>query len=392
MPTLVLGMDMVAALGDESFRTLDPSRSRFIGNQRVLPTAMQALNPDAKVDFGLLARKVVDKLGTDRVRQVDATGLATALMGDAVYANFIVVGAALQLGWLPVGLPALRRAVELNQVQVDHNRTAVDIGRLWVHDRAALERSLAPAPAAPAATLDALVAHRSALLTAYQDAAYASRYQGLVQRVRDAERRASQDVGARDDPPEGPHEGQHEGPFSRAVAHGFARLMAYKDEYEVARLYSAPAFRQQLAAQFDGPLELRLNLAPPLWSRTDPDSGRPAKREFGPWIFPLLRGLAGLRRLRGTAFDLFGRTAERRAERALVDAYERRIDALLPGLDATRLPLATRIAEVADQVRGYGPVKAQQMALADGLWAALDAEWATENAANTAAALQARAA
>ena len=360
---LVLGMDMVAALGDEAFRTLDPARSRFIGNHRVLPTAMQALNPDAKVDFGLLARKLAEKLGPDRVRHLDATGLASALMGDAVFANFIIVGAALQAGWLPVGAPALQRAIELNGVQVERNLQALNIGRLWVHDRAALERAFAPADEPRAQTLDEVIAHRGALLTDYQNAAYAERYRRLVERVRAAEQRTGGD-----------------GAFTLGVARGFAKLMAYKDEYEVARLYSDPAFKASLAAEFEGVRELRLNLAPPLLSRTDPDSGRPKKREFGPWIFSLLGVLARLRGLRGSVLDVFGRTEERRAERALVDAYERRIEALLPSLSTTQLPLATRIAEVAEQVRGFGPVKAQQMALAAASWAALDREWVAAGA------------
>ena len=365
---LVLGMDLVAALGDEAFRTLDPARSRFVGNHRVLPTAMQALNPDVKVDFGLLARKLAEKLAPDRVRLLDATGLASVLMGDAVFANFIVVGAALQAGWLPVGAPALQRAVELNGVQVERNLQALNIGRLWVHDRAALEQAFVPPQAPRAQTIDEVIAHRGALLTAYHDTAYAHRYQRLVERVRAAERRAG-DAGG---------ESGGDGAFSLAVAKGFAKLMAYKDEYEVARLYSDPAFKASLAAEFDDVRELRLNLAPPLLSAIDRDSGRPKKREFGPWIFSLLRVLARLRMLRGTAFDVFGRSDERRAERALIDAYEHRIEALLPGLGSGQLPLAARIAEVAEQIRGFGPVKAQQMKLAAAAWAALEREWEHE--------------
>ena len=289
-------------------------------------------------------------------------------MGDAVFANFIVVGAALQAGWLPVGAPALQRAVELNGVQVERNLQALNIGRLWVHDRAALEQAFVPPPAPRAQTIDEVIAHRGALLTAYQDTAYASRYQRLVERVRAAERRAVGAGGAGDD--------GGDGAFSLAVAKGFAKLMAYKDEYEVARLYSDPAFKASLAAEFDDVRELRLNLAPPLLSAIDRDSGRPKKREFGPWIFSLLRVLARLRKLRGTAFDVFGRSEERRAERALIDAYEHRIGALLPGLGSAQLPLAARIAEVAEQIRGFGPVKAQQMKLAAAAWTALDREWA----------------
>jgi indolepyruvate ferredoxin oxidoreductase len=365
---LVLGTDLIAALGDECFRTMDPRRTVLVGNHRVLPTALQALS-STSVDFGLLARKLADKLGEGRTRYLDATGLATALLGDAVYANFIVVGAALQLGWLPLGLPAVQRAIELNAVQAQRNAQAVAIGRLWVHDPAALERMLAPAPVAAAPTLEEVVAQRRELLTAWQDSAYAARYERLVQRVRAAEQRAGGD-----------------GALAMAVAQGFARLMAYKDEYEVARLYSDPSFRQKLAAEFEGTRELRLHLAPPLLARTDPATGRPRKSEYGPWVFPLLRLLARLKALRGTVLDPFGRTAERRAERALVDDYERRIDLLLPALDAARLSLAVRIAEVADTVRGFGPVKEKNMKQAAATWQALEGEWASTPAAPAAKA------
>ena len=355
---LVIGTDLVATLGDECFRTLDPARSRLVGNLRVLPTALQALS-ESRIEFGPLARQLDGKLGAGRTHYLDATGLATTLMGDAVYANFILVGAALQLGWLPVSAAALQRAIELNGVQVERNAFAVAVGRLWVHDPAMLERLLGPPDESPPPTLDEVMAQRRALLVAYQDEAYADRHARLVRRVREAEQRAAGD-----------------GALTMAVARGFARLMAYKDEYEVARLYSEPSFRQRLEQEFDGVRELRLNLAPPLWSRTDPVTGRSRKRAYGPWVFGALRLLAHGKALRGTTLDLFGRSAERRAERALVDDYERRIEALLPALDPARLPLATRIAEVAERVRGYGPVKARALAEAAAAWRALDAEWA----------------
>ena len=355
---LVLGMDLVAALGDEAFRTFDPARTRFLGNGRVAPTAGQALSPDAKVDHGLLARKIVEKLGPERVQTMDATGLATALLGDAVYANFMVVGAALQLGWLPVGPAALDTAIGLNGVQVERNRQAVAFGRLWAYDRAAVERALRPARDPDDETLDHVVAHRVALLTAYQDEAYAARYRRLVERASTAERRAGGD-----------------GAFALAVAKGLAKLMAYKDEYEVARLYSDASFRALIDAEFEGVRELRLNLSPPLLTRIDEATGRPRKLEFGSWVFALLRLLARLKRLRGTRLDLFGATAERRAERALVAAYERRIEALLPHLDSARLPIAVRIADVAQQVRGFGPVKSVQLDQAEAAWAGLEREW-----------------
>jgi indolepyruvate ferredoxin oxidoreductase len=361
--SLVLGFDMVAALADESFRTLAPGRTRFIGNHRVQPTAAVAMNPDARLDFGLLARKVTDKLGADHVRYLDATGLATALMGDAIATNFFVVGAALQLGWLPVSLAAVERAIALNGMQVEFNLRALRYGRLWVHDPAAIDRVLGAARPAPVQadtpTLEALVADRVQRLTDYQNAAYAARYQSLLADVRAAERRVA---------------GQ-EGAFSLAVARHFAKLMMVKDEYEVARLYDSPSFKAKLDAEFEGVTGLRFHLAPPLFAPRDPDTGELRKREYGPWMLTAMGWLARFKGLRGTAFDLFGRTEERQMERGLIDDYERRMRALLAGLDAVRLPLAVQIADVPEQIRGFGHVKERQVKLARAAWDTLDAQW-----------------
>ncbi len=371
---LVLGFDMVAAVGDESFRTLAPGRTRFIGNHRVQPTAASTLNADARVDFGLLARKVSDKLGHEHVRYVDATGLATALMGDAIGTNFFVVGAALQLGWLPLGLAAVERAITLNGMQVDFNQRALRYGRLWAHDPAALDRVLGAAGPAPlqgaAQTLDQIVADRSRRLTDYQNAAYAQRYQSLLAEVRAAERRAAGSEGA----------------FSLAVATYHAKLLLVKDEYEVARLYSSPDFKARLDAEFDGITGLRLHLAPPLFAKRDPATGHLLKREYGAWMLTAMGWLARCKGLRGSTFDVFGRTSERRMERALIDDYERRIRALLAGLDAARLPLALQIAEVPEMIRGFGHVKERQVKLAQAAWAALEAQGRTPAAAPLARA------
>ena len=297
------------------------------------------------------------------MRYVDATGLATTLMGDAIATNFFVVGAALQLGWLPVGRAAIEQALALNGTQVEFNLRALRYGRLWAHDPAAIARVLgaaAPAPLqAEPPTLDALLADRVQRLTDYQNDAYAKRYQSLLTEVRAAERRVAGSEGA----------------FSRAVAQQFARLMMVKDEYEVARLYSSPAFKAQLNAEFDGVTGLRFHLAPPLLAKRDPATGHLLKREYGPWMLAALGWLARFKGLRGTALDVFGRTEERRMERALIDDYERRIRALLPALDAARLPLAVQIAEVAEQVRGFGHVKERQVKLARAAWDRLDALW-----------------
>jgi indolepyruvate ferredoxin oxidoreductase len=363
---LVLGFDMIAALGEDGFRAIDPQQTRFLGNHRVLPTAALPMGIDSKLDFGLLARKVSEKLPTERVKYVDASGLAAALLGDAIATNFFMVGVALQLGWLPLSVAAVQRAVELNGVQVALNQRALQFGRLWAHDAGAVEKLLGAArPAAlelASETLDETIARRVQLLTDYQDAAYAARYRALVERVRKAEARVS---GA-------------EGPLSLSVARQFAKLMAYKDEYEVARLYSAPEFRRQLEAEFDGVKEIRFNLAPPLFARRDPATGHLLKGEYGPWMLSAMKWLAKARKLRGSAFDLFGRTAERRMERELVGQYGQRIESLLAGLNSESLALAVQIADVPEQIRGFGHVKEVSVKQARLRWAELDAQWQSQ--------------
>ena len=365
---LVLGFDMVAAVGDEAFRTIDPSRTRFVGNLGVLPTAMQALDPAARVDFGLLARKVSAKLAPAQVRYVDANGLATRLLGDSIGSNFFLVGAALQLGWLPVGLAALERAIELNGVQVAFNLNALRLGRLWVHDERTLraQAGLAEADVAPAApeTLAQVTARGVSHLTGYQDAAYALRYQRLVDQAAAAEAGVAGAPGA----------------FSLGVATQALRLMAYKDEYEVARLYSSPDFRQSLTAAFDDIRALRFHLAPPLWARRDARTGQLQKREYGAWMLRAMGWLARLRGLRGTLLDPFGYQAERRVERRLVQEFTQRIAALLPGLSPASLPLAIEIAETAQLVRGFGHVKQANLEGAEQQWALLQQRWSAQQA------------
>jgi indolepyruvate ferredoxin oxidoreductase len=343
--SLVLAFDMVAALGDEAARTLSTERTRFLGNDRIQETAAFVANPDARVDTGLLRRKVGQRVGPERVVYVDATGLAQAMFGDAIAANMFMLGVAAQHGWLPVSLAAIERAIDLNGVQVEANTRAFHTGRLWVADaRKLLEAVQGRLPARPEAvvrTLREIVAHRSALLAAFQDADYARRYAALVERTSRAEGRSAAGSDA----------------LARAVAHNFAKLMAYKDEYEVARLYADPSFRKALDTEFEGDLKLRFNLAPPLFSRRDAQTGELLKRSYGPWILPAMHVLARFRFLRGTAFDPFGRTAERRAERGLIEEYERTIDQLLSSLTPGNLKFAAEIAALPEQIRGYGHVK-----------------------------------
>ncbi|MEZ5651489.1 MAG: indolepyruvate ferredoxin oxidoreductase family protein [Burkholderiaceae bacterium] len=360
---LVLGFDMVAALNDECFRTFDPQRTRFIGNDRVQPTAAFTSNPDARVDTSLLTRRLAEKLRAEHIRAVDGTGLARALCGDTIATNMFMVGAAAQLGWLPVSVGAIERAIELNAVQVDFNKRALSWGRLWAHDPAAIDKALGQTAAderAPAALdLDALIAHREALLGEYQNRRLARRFRSLVDEVRAAETRIAGEAGA----------------LTRAVAHGLAKLMAYKDEYEVARLYSLSGFKEQLEHEFENVREIRFNMAPPLFARRDPATGELTKREYGAWMLRAMGVLARLRGLRGSFLDPFGYSEERRGERALVGEYENRVRALLPELSASSLPLAVEIADVPEHIRGFGHVKARHLAQARERWQALDRQW-----------------
>jgi indolepyruvate ferredoxin oxidoreductase len=372
---LMLAFDMLAGLADEASRTLDAERSRFLGNDRVPPSAVFTRNPDHRVEVSMLQRKVAGVVRPEHVDYVDATGLATTLCGDAVAANTFLLGVAAQKGWLPVGVAAIERALELNGVQVESNRRALRLGRLWVTNRAAVEAASAgispPAPKLPQG-LQEVLAHRAELLTRYQNANYARRYRALVEGVAQAE--AAVAPGSQR--------------LALAAAEGLAKLMAYKDEYEVARLHTAPEFQAALAAQFEGRQRLRFNLAPPLLSRRDPLTGHLKKSEYGPWILPAMRLLARLRFLRGTPFDLFGYTAERRTERELIVAYETFLQRLVGELSASNLDAAVRLAEVPQRIRGYGHVKERSVAEARTTQQAL---WAEFEAAPTAAATGTRA-
>jgi indolepyruvate ferredoxin oxidoreductase len=249
--------------------------------------------------------------------------------------------------------------MELNGVQVANNQTAFEWGRRAAHDLAALQSMSASAQLiqfVKRPSLDEQVARRVEFLTAYQDAGYARRYAAFVERVRAVE---------------APLKSTR---LTEAVARYLFKLMAYKDEYEVARLHADPAFHARLAAQFDGDIKLQFHLAPPLLAKKN-ERGELQKRPYGPWMLGAFGLLAKLRCLRGTAFDPFGRSAERREERALIDEYRATIEELLAGLTAANLAQATEIARLPEEIRGYGHVKARHLAAVRPRWAALRAAW-----------------
>jgi indolepyruvate ferredoxin oxidoreductase len=264
-----------------------------------------------------------------------------------VTANILAMGYAWQRGLIPIGLAAMRRAIELNGVAVESNLLSFGLGRLAAGNPAALREEVVAAPAED--TLEALVARGVKHLTGYQDAAWARRYAAAVERVRVAE--------------QGCPGFDASLPLTRAVASSLLKLMSYKDEYEVARLYTDGSFQRQLADQFEGDLKLEFHMAPPLLAR--PKNGQPPKKiALGAWMLPMMKLLAKGKALRGGVFDVFGHTEERRMERELVTQFEQRVDELAANLTADRLPSALQIALLPLSMRGYGHVKIANVALA----------------------------
>jgi len=368
---LVLGCDSLVTGGELALATVEPGRTRLILNTHQAITGHFAMNPDLAFPDAPVRKRIRDEAGPEMVDELNATRLATLLLGDSIAANLFMLGYAYQKGLVPVTAAAIERAIELNELAIAGNKAAFAWGRRAAFNLKAVEEAAlgTAAQAAAPLPLEELVRRRAEDLTAYQDAAYAGRYSALVEKLAAAERERTPGRSG----------------LAEAVARNLYKLMAYKDEYEVARLYSDPAFRRALEAQFEGLGRVELLLAPPLLSRPDPVTGKIAKRTFGPWIFPALRLLAGFKGLRGGAFDLFGRTEERRTERALIGEYVAILEELAGRLTADNHALAVAIAEVPATIRGFGHVKAGNVAAARGEWQKLMADWRAGRTAALAA-------
>ena len=359
---VLIGGDLIVSASAAAIDGLSAGRTHAVVNTARTPTADFVRNPDWQFPAAAAEQAIASAVGdADRVHFVDARALAVALLGDAIYANPLLLGFAFQRGWLPVGLASLQRAIELNGVAVDRNLLAFAWGRRAATDLEAVLRAASPAQpiALPRRTdLDAVVERRAEFLVAYQNAAYAARYRRMVEQIRAVE---SDRVGG--------------SRLAEAVARYAFKLMAYKDEYEVARLHTDGTLRAQIAAQFEGDYSLRFHLAPPTLIRPHTGTGVATKRSFGPWMEAAMRGLARLRFLRGTAIDPFGRTAERREERALVADYERLVDELAKRLDKNNHAQALELARIPEQIRGYGHVKQRHLAAARLKQAEAMARW-----------------
>jgi indolepyruvate ferredoxin oxidoreductase len=350
---LVLACDMLTAGAADAVSKMRPGRTLAVLNANEQPAGPFARNPDWQFPAADLQALIGEATG-NRVALIDASRLATALLGDSIAANLFLLGYAFQKGAVPVSLDAILQAITLNGVAVEANIRAFQWGRVAVEDLEQVMRLAQPAQVVKIQrpdNLQTLVSRRQEFLTQYQDRAYAETYSAFVDRVRKAEEAAG--LGDR---------------LSRAVATNLFKLMAYKDEYEVARLYSGPEFRAALEAQFEGELTLSYHLAPPVLS----GPGTPKKRRFGAWmgaIFPLL---AKLKFLRGAALDPFGRTGERRTERALIDEYRSRIERELATLSKDTLAHALDVARVPERIRGFGHVKEASIRTAQAEWERLD--------------------
>ena len=348
----LLACDLVVGASPDALLTVRHGRTRILANEHGIPVAESVRKPDADLQRDAHLAKLRFAAGDAQVETFDAQALAQDFLGDTVGANIVALGYAWQRGLVPVGLPALTRAIELNGVAVQNNHLALALGRLAAADPAGCRQlrssGSSAAPAAGLEPLPALLARAAAHLTAYQHTAWAARHRRLVDAVQQRETALGADASL---------------PLTRAVATAFLKLMAYKDEYEVARLYTDGSFQRQVAEQFDGRPRLQFHMAPPLLAA--PQAGQPPRKiALGPWLMPVLKLMARCKGLRGGAFDLFGRTEERRIERQLIRDYEARITGLLPTLDARRLPLAVAIASLPHSVRGFGHVKLANLALA----------------------------
>jgi indolepyruvate ferredoxin oxidoreductase len=361
---LVIGCDPIVTANKSTLAVMREGRTYVAMNHHGSPTAAFVKNPNWQFPSANCDAAVAGAVGIEHVGMLDADQLAVQLVGDSLYTNPLMLGYAWQKGRVPLSLAALLRAIELNGVQVENNKLAFEWGRRAAHDLAAVQALLKPAALGSSViefikktvNLDEMIAKRVEFLTGYQNAAYAQQYKAYVEKVRAAEGALNSKK------------------LTEAVARYLFKLMAYKDEYEVARLHTDPSFLAKVAEQFEGDYKLHYHLAPPLTAKKN-EQGELQKSQFGPWMLTAFKLLAKLKGLRGTALDVFGHTEERKTERALIAEYKAAIDEVLASLDAGKLLLATEIARIPEDIRGYGHVKERHLQAARPKWAALMNQW-----------------
>jgi len=370
----VLGCDLVVSASQKTMDTTRLRATRMVVNTHRQMTGEFTRKADFDFPEESLRHTITQGVGEGQADFVDATRMATALLGDSIATNMFMLGYAYQRGLVPVSAEAIDKAIELNGAAVKMNQAAFLWGRRAAVDSTAVARIIAPKTEVASSTklsqsLDELIRRREEFLTDYQNAAYAQRYRALVDKVRLAENAKAKGLTS----------------LTEAVARYYFKLMAYKDEYEVARLYAKSGFRDKVESQFEGKYRLRFHLAPPLLARRN-ERGELTKSEFGPWVFSAFKFLTQLRGLRGTALDVFGYTEERRRERRLIEEYAQLVDELATELRPENHTLAVQLASIPEEIRGYGHVKMGTLAMVEKKQAKLLADFRTTPAEQRAAA------
>ncbi|MFT6288557.1 MAG: indolepyruvate ferredoxin oxidoreductase [Alcanivorax sp.] len=342
---LLLGCDLVVTATYEALAKAAKGRTHAVVNEAEVPTSAFILDPDATFPTAAMKDKICTEVGTDGTDFIDSTRIATGLLGDAIAGNLFLLGFAWQRGLVPVSAAALEQAIELNGVAIDFNKQAFLWGRRWADQPGTVMQVLgrdneSEAEKTLESTVDELLADRRDRLSKYQNVAYADRYSEVLTGVRSVDNKEN---------------GMNS--LTWTVACNLYKLMAIKDEYEVARLYTDGEFQRKLEQQFEGGFTLKFNLAPPLLSKRDPQTGHLKKREFGSWILRAFALLAKFRALRGSVLDVFSYTEERRHERQDIVAYVQLVDELTSDLNKDNYPLAVALAELPDGLRGFGHVK-----------------------------------
>ncbi len=341
---LVMGADLMVSGSPDILETVKKDRTQILVNSNKIMGGPFTQDADMVFPEDEIKDFIFEIAGEKNVTFFNATELAGKILGDSIAANIFMIGYAFQKGWLPFSEEALLGAIKLNGVAIDFNNKAFQWGRQAAHDWSKVEDILNGDAHKPKTladmTVKEIIEHRTKLLTKYQNAAYAQRYQDLMTRIQQAEQKLGGSTG-----------------LTRAAAIYYAKLLAYKDEYEVARLYTDGNFMDKLQQQFDGNYKLKFHLAPPIMSKRDKTTGKMIKREFGPWMMRSFRLLAKLKSLRGTKLDIFGYTQERRDERRLITEYEELMSEITAKLNADNYLTAIDLASLPEHIRGYGHVK-----------------------------------
>jgi len=340
---LLLGCDLVVTAGEEALAKVNRDLSHAIINDYESPTAAFTRDPDVRFPKVAMKKAIEAEVGEDKTHFVNASQLAVELMGDAIGGNLFLLGYAYQKGLVPVSADAINRSIELNGVAIEFNKQAFTWGRRAAHDEASVKALLPQqkAPFKPLQKLNEIIEYRVNYLTQYQDAAYAKRYKTLVDECHSKVSQVDKDE-----------------QLIKAIAKNYFKLMAIKDEYEVARLYTDGKFAERIKQQFEGGYEMHFHLAPPLFAKKDPESGKLIKKEYGPWMMRAFSLLAKAKRLRGSAWDVFSYTEERKMEVALIGEFEELMTKeILPNLTAENLAVAVELITSVEKIRGFGHVK-----------------------------------